>query len=451
MGLIDRLQINLQEIKIKNSNNFQALFKRFAFIAILLQFVSLNCFANPIMDINSLNELDIGNKKIQITAPYSILSEAKFTSDLGIYKYDILTLQIVNRDNPDQITLQVSKSDNTTGIAGVRPEYTLPWWSKSAPAILQQLDFSKVDGSAASYQIDANHRLTLLPHQGCWGKVYLLERIDLQGNNKIICAVKVLLNKRPNQEEYFRQRHKVEIENNIVATKFEISIKTYGILENDPDHYLVFLECGQRAKDMFAKQSLDVTLRDLNNFIKDLNTMHEAGYAHGDLNFGNLLYVDNKLKLCDWYSLTDIKQNVVSEYRYIGDNLPPEALRAFYYDKVLSSTKEDIKYALVTDQDKRKVYWLHPIAADRFCLGVSLMEIVAPDLYKVIEKEPFPKDFNPYSPASLEFWPKYAAVIKEMQYDMLQRSRAIKEKNSAKAKLLNHIVKYIALDPMQRL
>jgi len=213
----------------------------------------------------------------------------------------------------------------------------------------------------------------------------------------------------------------------------------------------MFLEYGQRAKDRFAKQSLDVTLRDLNNFIKDLNTMHEAGYAHGDLNLGNLLYVDNKLKLCDWYSLTEIRQNVVSEYRYIGDNLPPEALRAFYYDKVLKGTKEDIKYALDTDQDKRKVYWLHPIAADRFCLGVSLMEIVAPDLYKVIEKEPFPKDFNPYSPASLEFWPKYAAVIKEMQYEMLQRSRATKAHNNNQATLLSQLVEYIDLDPMRRL
>jgi hypothetical protein len=451
MNKMDSFQINLQEIKIKNSNNFQSIFKKFASIAIILQCISLNCFANPITDLNSFNELDIGNKKIQITAPYSILSKAKFTPDLSVYKYDSLTLQIVNHDNPDQITLQVSKSDDVTGIARGIPEYTLPWWSKSAPAILQQLDFSKVDGSVASYQIDANHRLTLLSHQGCWGKVYVLEKIDHQGGSKIICAVKVLLNKRPNQEEYFRQRHKAEIENNIVATKFEISIKTYGILENDPDHYLMFLEYGQRAKDMFAKQSLDVTLRDLNHFIKNLNAMHEAGYAHGDLNLGNLLYVDNKLKLCDWYSLIDIRQNVVSEYRYIGDNLPPEALRAFYYDKVLNSTKEDIKYALDIDQDKRKVYWLHPIAADRFCLGVSLMEIVSPDLYKVIEKEPFPKGFNPYSPASLEFWPKYAAVIKEMQYDMLQRAHAAKEQNSAKAKLLNHIIEYIDLDPMQRL
>ena len=403
------------------------------------------------MDLNSLNELDIGNKKIQVTAPYSILSKAKFTPDLSIYKYDSLTLQIVNHDNPDQITLQVSKSDNTTGIAGVIPEYTLPWWSKSAPAILQQLDFSKVDGSAVSYQIDANHRLTLLPHQGCWGKVYLLEETDLESNNKIICAVKVLLNKRPNQEEYFRQRHKVEIENNIIATNLDIAIKTFGVLENDPDHYLMFMEYGQYAKDRFAKQPLDITLRDLNNFIKELDAMHEAGYAHGDLNLGNLLYVDNKLKLCDWYSLIDIRQNVVSEYRYIGDNLPPEALRAFYYDKVLKSTKEDIKYALDTDQDKRKVYWLHPIAADRFCLGVSLMEIVAPDLYKVIEKEPFPKDFNPYSPASLEFWPKYAAVIKEMQYEMLQRSYATKAQNNNQARLLSHLVEYIDLDPMRRL
>lgn len=441
---------NIKEIKIKNINNFHGLLKKFVCIAII-QFLSLNCFANPITELNSLSELDIGNKKVQITAPYSILSQAKFTSDLSVYKYDNLTLQIVDHSNPDQITLQVSKNDDVIGIAEIKTEYTLPWWSNSSPTILQQLDFSKVDGSAASYQIDANHRLTLLPNHGCWGKVYLLEQIDEQGNSKTICAVKILLNKRPNQEAYFRQRHKTEVENNIIATNFEISIKTYGILENDPDHYLMFLEYGQRAQDRFAKQSLDVTLRDLNNFITELNAMHEAGYAHGDLNLGNLLYVGNKLKLCDWFSLTDIRQNAVGEYRYIGDNLPPEALRAFYYDKALKSAKEDMKYALDKDQAKRKVYWLHPIAADRFCFGVSLMEIVSPDLYKVIEKEPFPKDFNPYSPASLEFWPKYAAVIREMQYDMVQRARAIKDPNNIQAKLLSKIVEYIDLDPMRRM
>lgn len=417
----------------------------------MLQLSAINCFADTISDLNLLNDLNVGNNKIQITAPYSVLSKAKFTPDLYVYTYNNLTLNIIEHDNPDQITLQVSKGDETKDLANINTEYTLPWWSNLAPTILRQLDFSKVDGSAASYQIDSKHSLTLLPHQGCWGKVYLLGQIDEQGNSKTICAVKVLLNKRPNQEVYFRQRHKTEIENNIVATNFEISIKTYGILENDPDHYLMFLEYGQHAKDRFANQPLDVTLRDLNDFITKLNAMHEAGYAHGDLNLGNLLYVGNKLKLCDWFSLTDIRKSAVSEYRYIGDNLPPEALRAFYYDKALKSAKEDMKYALDKDQDKRKVYWLHPIAADRFCFGVSLMEIVSKDLYKVIEKEPFPKDFNPYSPVSLEFWPKYAQVIREMQYDMLQRSRAIKDPKNNQSKLLSQIVEYIDLDPMRRM
>lgn len=413
--------------------------------------MALNCFASPGTNLDSLSSLDIGNRKIQITSPYSILSEAKFTPDLCVYKYGNLTLNVVEHDNPDQITLQVSKNDVATGPAQIKPDHTFPWWSQSAPEILKQLDFSKVNGGATSYQIGTKHRLTLLPNQGCWGKVYVLEEMDSQQNSKVICAVKVLLNKRPNQEEYFRQRHKTEIENNLVANNFAIAIKTYGILENDLDHYLVFLEYGQYAKDRFAKQPLDITLRDLNSFIKELNAMHEAGYAHGDLNLGNLLYVDNKLKLCDWYSLTDIKQQSVNEYRYIGDNLPPEALRAFYYDKVLDSTKKDMKYAIDKDQSKQKVYWLHPIAADRFCLGVSLMEIVSPDLYKIIEKEPFPKDFNPYSPASLEFWPKYAAVIREMQYEMLQRSRAIKIQDYDQTQMLSKLVEFIDLDPMRRM
>ncbi len=416
----------------------------------MLQLLVSNCFANTINNLKSLDDLKIGNNKIQITAPYSILSKAKFTPDLHVYKYGDLILSIIEHDDPEQITLQVSRNDDAKNLVEINPKYTLPWWSSSAPTILQKLDFSKVDGKASSYQIDANHRLTLLPNQGCWGKVYILEQIDADAGNKIICAVKVLLNKRPNQEQYFRQRHKTEIENNIVAMSFEISIKTYGILENDPDHYVMFLEYGQHAKDRFAKQPLDVTLQDLNDFIAKLDTMHAAGYAHGDLNLGNLLYVDNKLKLCDWFSLTNIKQSTVNEYRYIGDNLPPEALRAFYYDKELNAAKEDMEYALDKDQNKFKPYWLHPIAADRFCLGISLMEIIAKDLYKVIEIEPFDKDFNPYAPTSLEFWPKYSSVIKNMQYEMILRSRAVSSQNNAKAILLNKIIDYIDLDPMRR-
>jgi serine/threonine protein kinase len=413
--------------------------------------LALNCFANAITILDSLNSISTSNKTIQITAPYTILSKAKYTPDLDVYKYNNLSLNIIDHDNPEQITLQVSKNDAVIEDVAIKPQYSLPWWSESAPKILRQFDFSKVNGKATVYQLDAKHRLTLLPHQGCWGKVYVLEETDAQGNTKIICAMKILLNKRENQEEYFRQRHKTEIENNLIATNFEIAIKTYAIIENDPDHYLVFLEYGQYARDRFANQPLDITLRDLNVFIQELNELHEAGYAHGDLNLGNLLYVDNKLKLCDWYSLLNIRTSSVNEYRYIGNNLPPEALRAFYYDKMVQSNKEDMRYAIDNDEVKHKIYWLHPVAADRYCLGISMMEILSPDLHKIIAKEPFPKDFTPYSPTSLEFWPKYATIILQMQYDLLQRSRAINDPNNNQAKVLAQIVEFINLDPMQRI
>ncbi len=79
------------------------------------------------------------------------------------------------------------------------------------------------------------------------------------------------------------------------------------------------------------------------------------------------------------------------------------------------------------------------------------MEIVSPDLHKVIAKEPFPKDFNLYSPTSLEFWPKYAIVIRKIQHDLLQRSRAIKDQNNNQAKMFFRLVEFIDLDPMQRI
>ena len=65
---------------------------------------------------------------------------------------------------------------------------------------------------------------------------------------------------------------------------------------------------------------------------------------------------------------------------------------------------------------------LHPISADRFCLAISLLEIMAPDLYQSFEKL-IPKGFNPYGPESLDFWQEHITYLKETQKELLLRAK----------------------------
>jgi len=77
---------------------------------------------------------------------------------------------------------------------------------------------------------------------------------------------------------------------------------------------------------------------------------------------------------------------------------------------------------------------------------VSLLEILEPDLYKKISF--IPKDFNPWAPKSLEFYPQYVNLIKETQSMLLDRIKKIRSPKTRHLYL--QIVQFIDLDPMNR-
>jgi hypothetical protein len=413
-----------------------------------LLFASINCYARDIAHAQSLSDINSLKDNTEVTAPYYILSDTKYTTELHSFTYADRKLKILNNENPNKIRLKITqhaqpKPQQINDIKNVK----LPWWSRKAPQILQTLDFSKVDGTASEYQIGDDYRLTLLGRQGHWGRVYVLEHIVKGSDPKIICAVKVLLT-RPEYNkpiEGFRARHKQEIFNNVQLAKLNlaIAIEPFGVVENDPDHYLLFTEYGENAHEKFKQQSLDASIDILSELLNAIDKLHMAGLAHGDLKIDNMLFVNNKIKLCDWYSLDAFTNNSVGKYRYIGDNLPPEAMRAFYFKE-----NNELKYSQLSYNGKLQTYILHPITADRYCVAISMLEILAPDLYMGFEKLS-PKGFSPYAPESLDFWQANADYINIMQDELLLRAK--NTDNIKQRQLFKKIVQYINLDPLSRI
>jgi len=417
-------------------------------IILALQFLAVDCFAKHIESLDYFEQLHFNRGVSPATINYNILSNATYTTDLVNYRFNDYIIQVANNHNPGQMSVRILETNNIPHTVKQPELPKLPWWNRTAPVLIKKLDFSMVDGDSVEYKIDKNYSLRILGRQGHWGKVYVLERLSSKNKPEIVCAVKLLLNRmdRNVEESEFHKRHHEEINSNFTVVNWDIAVKPYGIIENDQDHYLLFMEYGQSVKDRFENQKQDITIRQLITLINDVNNMHALGYAHGDLNLGNVLFIRGKLRLCDWYSLVNIKKITVEKYRYIGDNLPPEAIRAHYFDK---HDGLNLKYALITDQLQERAYWLHPIAADRFSFGVSLLEIVAPPLHAKIDS--IFKNLNPFEPESLEFWTKYAGNIREVQRDLQNMADHLVKTDKLRAKLMYQIIEYINLDPLKRL
>lgn len=425
-------------------NNARVKFK--ISIALLLLFTSSICLAEHLSDIRTISKLDFTHGDPQITAPVSILADKLYTSNLDKYRFENYEVSIIDIENPEKCVFKVTNKNklNSAVSKDINIEKLMPWWSSEAPRDLKKLDFSSVDGTSNSYNIGNNYRLTLLARQGHWGKVYLLERLSKSSAPKRICALKLVLSRSDlhlKKIEEFRKRHAAELQSNFIVRDWDIAIKPYGIIKRDEDRYLIFMEYGENAYQYFADHSLDASLESLYNFMNDVNKMHLSGYAHGDLKVENMLFVNNKIKLCDWYTLSDVKQTIVGKYRYFGDYLPPEAIRAFYFKD------NTLKYSLVLDNNKQKSYFLHPIAADRFCLSISLLEILEPDLYQNFDIL-LSKDLNPWKPKSLDFWPKYIVLIKKTQNELL--NRAAKMNNKKQRQLYLQLVEFLDVDPLKR-
>lgn len=402
--------------------------------------------------ITELSVLDSIDGDLKITAPHYILSETLYTTDMNVYAYGKYNIKIINKDNPDKLVLQITENLQPAELKLKKNDINvkLPWWSNSAPSMLRELDFSMVDGNSKTYPISDNYHLTAVAKQGAWGMVYVLERTAAESTGEKICAVKLLFTRtdKPGIVEDYRERHQQEIENNLYLASLglDIAIKPYGIIENDQDHYLLFLEYGESASLRFKDQLLDTSIDQINDLLIESDKLHAAGYAHGDLKIDNVLLVNNKIKLCDWFSLSSFTDESVGKYRYIGDNLPPEALAAFYF-----RDNNALTYAKILDKDKEEMYILHPIATDRFCLAISFLEIIAPELYKNIYQtfiQLVAKGFNPYRPESLDFWPEYATCLKETHQELLLRGS--KPNNLKKGQLFLKMARYIDVDPLNR-
>lgn len=416
-------------------------------------FCCLLIFANPcqgsyLKDLESLSSLKFNQGQVRITAPYSILENTRYTPNLDVFEFEHYAIRVLNRKNPEKFILEIE--DNLKNVSLNKNQEDiykrLPWWSKSAPQGLKTLDFSQVDGKLEKYKLSENYQLKLVERQGAWGKVYILEHCK-KGKEPIkICAVKLLLTRKNEsmKVEEFRKRHYDEIKNTFTLSdkNIDIGIEPYGILKNDEDHYLIFLEYGENAHSVFKQQPLSTSVNALYDFIFKVNEFHARGYAHGDLKIDNMLLVNHKIKLCDWFSLSTFKDIELKKYRYIGDNLPPEALRALYFRK-----DENLLYSIITEKNQEQSYFLHPIAADRFCLGISLLELLAPDLYQEYDKL-MTQGFNPWKPESLDFWEKHVNYIRNTQSALLKRASKIDDWKLAQ--LYKQVHQFICLDPMKR-
>lgn len=423
-------------------------------------------YAVPLTDFTSISQLELlklennKEKSIQISAPYRVLHNAVYTYKLDTFQFNnnhkSYLAKILNSENPNTIQWEIEKTRKAYSPAWFNlkqladkvklVETKKVWWSKFAPTALRTLDYSKIDGRSDYYKLNDEYQLSLMSHQGAWGRVYLLEKINKDLKPETICVVKVLLNKteKPMSVANFRERHKAEVNNTLLISEGNnIAINPYAILKNSDDNYLLFLEYGEDSRDEFKKLDKAVMIDTLLDFIGNLNKFHQNGFTHGDLTINNMLFVGNKIKLCDWYSLKHYTNLSVENYRYDGDNLPPEAILAYYY----RNSQDKLKYSIVAEHGKEKFRYLHPVAADRFCLGVTLLEIIAPDLYDKFEKA-FWKGFNPYKPDSLDFLNPYLQVIEKVQAELF--TRASVTKNMKEKQLLKQLAVFIDKDPVKR-
>lgn len=422
------------------------LFRNTCIIAMLLSTVT--CYAKHIDDITSLARLPYVNGSTEVTGSYELLSKTNYTNDMSSYVYDNYILKIENKDDPEKIIFKITRSNklNEKHHLVDITQQTLPWWSKFVPVAIKKLDFSAVTGRDAAYKINNKYVLNRLSKQGRWGSVYALEELDDNRNIKKICAVKILFARddRNKSEVAFELRHQQEINNIIKLANFDSDLATlpYGIIKNTDNTYMIFLEYGSNAEDFFNAQTKSKTIEQLYFLMKKINTMHAAGFTHGDLKVDNMVIINNKIKLCDWFSLNEFNTNSVEQYRTIGDTLPQEALRAFYYgenDALENSIREALPHT--------EYNFIHPIAADRYFFAASLLDILAPDLYNGFN------DLRPQNVAlqkdiSLMFWQKHVDYVHYVQQELLKR--AVRTKNSNESQLLIYTARCIDLDPLQR-
>lgn len=403
------------------------------------------------MSTDPVANINITEGESQTLIPYITFSNAKYTSNLDTFNLSEYKIKIQNQEKSNNFSVKISKQktnslffNNKSSINEINIDQQPSWWSKSTPNELRKLDYSKVDGCLNTYILNNGYQLSLLEKQGNWGKVYLLEHLSRDGKLTKLCAVKLILTRSDRSLDIneFHKRHIAEIKNNLRISNLDIAIKIFGIIKNDEDHYLLFMEYGQPAHIHLTQLQDEEKVNQINNLIEKVYKMHAAGFAHGDLKLDNILVVGNKFKLCDWLSLNEYNKTIVGEYRYFGDNLPPEAIRANYF-----KDDKQLQYSVVGFKGNEKVYLLHPIAADRFCLAVSLLEILEPDLYKKISY--IPKGFNPWAPKTLDFYPQYVSLIKETQSILLEKANKIS--HAKKRHLYKQLSRFIDLDPMKRI
>ena len=66
--------------------------------------------------ITEFSTLNLIHGEVHVTAPYYILSETLYTSDLNIYTYKKYNIKILNKDNPDKLVLQITENLQSKGL-----------------------------------------------------------------------------------------------------------------------------------------------------------------------------------------------------------------------------------------------------------------------------------------------------------------------------------------------
>lgn len=350
----------------------------------------------------------------------------KFSSNLNNIYYTSKLDTFISRSNV---------SDDVT--------YAIPWQSTNIPPALKNTDYFNVTGENNEYKLNKGIKVRLLPRQGAWGKVYTIQQDKLKDKQITLAVIKLLQTRNDNNKEIedYRRRHKIEIQNNfkVINSDIKFACKVYAINKISEDLYQIVMEYGDNLLKLIKKYSIDNYLEQIYKVMNNIEEFHKRGYAHGDLKLDNMILTNNKIKLIDWYSFRELGNTLVSSYRYDGDELPPEAIKALYY-------KEDksLKYAKA---DNDEFFMLHPIAADRFCLGMSLLAVLEPDLYSRYYSI-FPKEFNFWKPKSIDI---VDTQIKHLI--MLQKELRIiceSERNYKKRNLILQVAEFIDVNPLKR-
>lgn len=101
----------LTEVDYRRAYKIKAIMKLILSTTLLTMLFALPCYADHLTTIESISNLNFAQGATQFTAPYSILANTTFTSDLNTYRFKNYNIKIINSENPIQLNFEVVKNN----------------------------------------------------------------------------------------------------------------------------------------------------------------------------------------------------------------------------------------------------------------------------------------------------------------------------------------------------